>query len=374
MTVLISIPSAIIGGVITSKVMATENVKLEEKKKINTEDIRKLSYALEKAKMTDPDIKHYVPVRAVTEINVRRHIQGSTILVHGPRGVGKTTVMTATLHGIEGVVRIQPNPLEVENLYNSILSRVGFKAQDKACDTLVISALEEIQNRGGTKPTFVVEVNEKCNEKQLMAILIELKKLVADSNLSSGFVVLSSSRAALLLPVTLHELRVYPVSVSDPPPRTIMDYLEKHLSELFPDSKQEEREDWISNYSQQIGTRFLDAVNLSSRLKLAKMKKKGNIKDVVEEFVTERKETYCSSALEFVAMVDKEKRKEVLTGIINKDLPLYKLVEATGSKDEESLIKTLTNLHPHPVYIDLRRSLVGVGNFVSSEEFKKFIK
>ena len=53
-----------------------------------------------------------------------------------------------------------------------------------------------------------------------------------------------------------------------------MDYLDKQLSELFPDSKREEREDWISNYSQQIGTRFLDAVNLLPRLKVAKMKKK----------------------------------------------------------------------------------------------------
>ncbi|MEE8289388.1 MAG: hypothetical protein V3R25_08235, partial [Nitrosomonadaceae bacterium] len=65
---------------------------------------------------------------------------------------------------------------------------------------------------------------------------------------------------------------------------------------------------------------------------------------------------------------------EVLTGIINNDLPLNKLVEATGIKDKESLIKTLANLHPHPVYIDVSTSLVGAGNFVASSEFKKIIK
>ena len=120
-----------------------ENVKLEEKKKSNTEDIRKLSYAFEKTKVRKREIKHYVPVAAVNEISIQRHMQGSTVLVHGP---GKTTVMQVALHGVEGIVHIQPSPLEVENLYNSILSTVGFKAQDKACDTLVISALNEMED------------------------------------------------------------------------------------------------------------------------------------------------------------------------------------------------------------------------------------
>ena len=60
-------------------------------------------------------------------------------------------------------------------------------------------------------------------------------------------------------------------------------------------------------------------------------------------------------------------------GIINNDLPLNKLVEATGTKDKESLIKTLANLHPHPVYIDVSTSRVGAGNFVASSEFKDII-
>ena len=34
------------------------------------------------------------------------------------------------------------------------------------------------------KPTFVVEINEKCCQQELMEILIELKKMVADSNLT----------------------------------------------------------------------------------------------------------------------------------------------------------------------------------------------
>lgn len=94
-----------------------------------------------------------------------------------------------------------------------------------------------------------------------------------DSDVSFGFVV-SSSRAALLLPVTLHELRLEPVGVYDSPPRMIMAYLEKGLLEIFPRSSREEGDDWITNYTQQIGTRFLDSVNLLRTLEHAKIHKK----------------------------------------------------------------------------------------------------
>ena len=361
--------------------MGMENVKLEERKRSMKEDIDQLSDALQKATMEEYD---NVPVASGDQLYISMQAssvlkKNLTLLLHGPRGVGKTTLMQHSLNCVKGVVHIQPSPLTVENFYKSIFARVKFKTQSELHAALLIHALQKIKaDEKGIKPTFVVDVNEKCSEKELMAILIQLKILVADLNLANGAVILSTSRAALLLPVTLHELRVDPVNISDPPRRTIVNFLEKHLVELFPDSKPEEREGWIASYSPEIGTRFLDAANLI--IKLDKAKSKGSlttpktVSDSLQEFVSQRKKTYRSSALKFVTMVDKEKKEEVLTGIINNDLPLDKLVEATGMKDEESLIKTLANLHPHPVYIDVSTSLVGAGNFVASSEFKKIIK
>ena len=91
MPILISLPSVIVGAVIASKLTAKENVELEQKKKSNTQDIQDLSYALEKAKMKKCAIEHYVTVESANKIDRLRHVPGSTILVHGPRGVGKTT-------------------------------------------------------------------------------------------------------------------------------------------------------------------------------------------------------------------------------------------------------------------------------------------
>ena len=383
-TALLAVTVGVIGAVIGSTAMGMENVKRKERKRSMKEDVDQLSDALQKATMEEYDKESYVPVASRDKLYIAMQAlsdlnKNLTLLVHGPRGVGKTTLMQHSLNCVKGVVHIQPNPLTVKNFYESIFEYVDFKTQSKSHAALVIHALKKIKaDEKGIKPTFVVDVNEKCSEKELMAILIELKKLVADLNLANGAVILSTSRAALLLPVTLHELRVRPVNISDPPRRTIVNFLEKHLVKLFPDSKPEEREGWIASYSPEIGTRFLDAANLISELRIAKSKGSlttpKTVSDSVQEFVSQRKKTYRSSALKFVTMVDKRKRKEVLTGIINNDLPLDKLVEATGIKDEESLIKTLANLHPHPVYIDVSTSLVGAGNFVASSEFKKIIK
>ena len=382
-TALLAVTVGVIGAVIGSTAMGMENVKLEERKRSMKEDVDQLSDALQKATMEEYDKESYVPVASGDELYIAMQalsdLNNLTLLVHGPRGVGKTTLTQHSLNCVKGVVHIQPNPLTVKNFYESIFEYVDFKTQSESHAALVIHALKKIKaDEKGIKPTFVVDINEKCSEKELMAILIELKKLVADLNLANGAVILSTSRAALLLPVTLHELRVRPVNISDPPRRTIVNFLEKQLVKLFPDSKPEEREGWIASYSPEIGTRFLDAANLISELRIAKSKGSlttpKTVSDSVQEFVSQRKKTYRSSALKFVTMVDKRKRKEVLTGIINNDLPLDKLVEATGIKDEESLIKTLANLHPHPVYIDVSTSLVGAGNFVASSEFKKIIK
>lgn len=385
-TALLAVTVGVIGAVIGSTAMSMENVKLEERNRSMKRDVDQLSDALQKATMEEYDKESYVPVagdklyiamQKLSDLN-----KNLTLLVHGPRGVGKTTLVQHSLNCVKGVVHIQPNPLTVKNFYKSICEYVDFKTQSESHAALVIQALKKIKaDEKGIKPTFVVDVNEKCSEKELMAILVELKKLVADLNLANGVVILSTSRAALLLPVTLHELRVNPVNITDPPRGTIVNFLEKHLVKLFPDSKPEEREGWIASYSPEIGTRFLDASNLISKLLMATSEESltTTVSDFVQEFVSQRKKTYLLSTLDFINLIcenvtDPETRKNLFMGIINGDLPVRELITATGSENVRALIQTLAEFHPHPVYIDVDTSLVGAGSVVASGEFKKIIK
>lgn len=62
------------------------------------------------------------------------------------------------------------------------------------------------------------------------------------------FVIISTSRASLPIPVALAEHRVDTVLLSDPTEEVIISYLEKSLSILFSDSEEEERNVFIHDY------------------------------------------------------------------------------------------------------------------------------
>ncbi|MEE8288468.1 MAG: hypothetical protein V3R25_03540 [Nitrosomonadaceae bacterium] len=193
----VGVIGTVIGAVIGSTAMGMENVKLEERKRSMEEDVDQLSDALQKATMEEYNKETYVPVASGDELYIAMQAisdsNNLTLLVHGPRGVGKTTLTQHSLNCVKGVVHIQPNPLTVKNFYESIFEYVNFKTQSESHAALVIQALKKIKaDEKGIKPTFVVDINEKCSEKELMAVLIELKILVADLNLANGVVILST--------------------------------------------------------------------------------------------------------------------------------------------------------------------------------------
>ena len=87
--------------------------------------------------------------------------------MRGPRRVGKTTVMQKALE------YLQLDPCNVDNFYSSVLDNVRFKYEGINKVSLVKNSLEEIQRKGGKKPTFAVEINEKCDAHQLMLCLLK---------------------------------------------------------------------------------------------------------------------------------------------------------------------------------------------------------
>ena len=96
-------------------------------------------------------------------------------MICGPKGVGKTTVMLKVLHGEPGVMHISYDPCTVDNFYTSLLSGVCYKYEQVDKASLVIKALRQIKDKGGRKPTFLVDLNEKCDTEQPMHLLVVMK-------------------------------------------------------------------------------------------------------------------------------------------------------------------------------------------------------
>ena len=236
-------------------------------------------------------------------------------MVCGPRGVGKTTLVKWLLRGERGMIHIPLEPCSVDQFYLSILQllQCNFEGMDKK--NLVERSLLHIHTRGGRKPTFVVEVNEKCDASQMMQLLVEMKTLGSDLKLANFLVVVSTSRAALLIPVTPSELRVLTFHVDDPSEEIIHGYLDNKLSVSFPSSTKEERDEFISYYVKAVGTRFLDASTLTMTLDFSKAGGKKTFEEAKQdgyEYARRRRDEYSeaySKFMEMLANVDKKKKK-----------------------------------------------------------------
>ena len=349
-------------------------MKLEKEKKLYVEESRELSDALENSTIPFVGGSSYISVPAIKQIRsclTRLHPTHyvPSILVCGPRGVGKSTVMNMALEGVKGIIYVKLNTVTIDQFYASILRCVDFKCDSINKEDLVHKALLEIKKRGGKKPTLFVEVDEKCEAEALKSLLLDLKTLVSESRLANCFVVTSTSRASLLIPVTLNELRAQVIVIQDPSTDVIENYLNTRLSSIVYD--EDSRQEMIKFFIKELGARFLDASNAIFQARLADP---GMSSELFYASVRNRKREYQSSCLHFVEMLQAlgPSKKQMFEGIVNGTLILDELANALKLTEEE-LINKLSKLHPHPVYIHPESKLVNAGNFIAQNEFKKYI-
>lgn len=160
---------------------------------------------------------------------------------------------------------------------------MGFRHSDIPSKELIRQALDAIHDRRGNKPTFIIEVNEKCDEKQLTQLLLQLKEWGSDRNLARFIVILSTSQAALLVPIGLHELRADCVSIDDPSEDVIKCYLEQCLDQLNEVSGKKKHQ-IITQCIEVLGTRFLDAYYLKVKYDKAACKTPEEVQQVCSEY------------------------------------------------------------------------------------------
>ena len=184
------------------------------------------------------EVEHYVSTPTVEKLELKP-LPYYQMLVCGPRRVGKSTAVYKAMEGKSAVIHIALHSCSVETFFSAALKSLRFKHHEIPDETLLIQALENIKRRGGNKPTVMVEVNEKCNEKELTSLLLRFKDWGSDRNLARFIVVLSTSRAALLFSIPLNEVRVIVQSVEDPPEDTIKSYFEQCFAKCKNSTKQE---------------------------------------------------------------------------------------------------------------------------------------
>ena len=155
---------------------------------------------------------------------------------------------------------------------------------------------------------------------------------MCEDRLVNCFIVASTSRASLLLSVTLSELRVAALLINDPPEDVIKTYLEKEFSPIIKDPSQ--REKLINFYVKEIGTRFLDATLLSMYVCSEWNNKPEQAREemflyYVNFLKKQKKGTFYELMKRLdAAGVKKEEKKKLLEGVLSGTLELSKLVEA----------------------------------------------
>ena len=295
-----------------------------------------------------------------------------TIMICGPRGVGKSTLVSSSLAGIAGVVHIcVEGKCAMDDFETNILEVVKFKSSDLPKKNLIHQALCDITNRGRNPPIIVVEVNSQCDDRSLCELLLRMKEWGADENLAKFVIILSLTRAALTIPIGLSELRVNSISIKDPSKDIIAGLLHRFLTKY--DVTKEEKDQFVHDYISKIGTRFLNAQTLISRC-LEQCTTFSEVRAVSDEYSADLVGD-CERALFCFLELEENlcNNKEVLEKLVAENVEFTQLCKALKMTHEKALDE-LAKLHPHPIYVDPKTKQVSMGNYIAKKALQKFVQ
>ena len=287
-----------------------------------------------------------------------------TIVVTGPRGSGKSTLVKYCLAGKGGVVRIVLNTqssFSEEKFAENVMDTIGVSYAQSGTNVkaLLSLSLRRLRKSQEELPIFVIEADERCTPGQLRSLLILMKHYGADEGLIRPIVVLSSSTSAFGLNIGLMELRSRCFHVDDLTDEQCLEYLESRLSSMIEGDEQE-----ISNFVKDvvphlgIGNRLIHLLVGMSKLKLDMVQHKlDKVQEHIESYVEERVRIYTSSVISFFEEVkgtchSKKAVKRAFKLLLEKgNMPFYTFREVCGV-EEERFIEIISNIHPNPFYVN----------------------
>ena len=333
-----------------------------------------LSDALTNARLAEGN-ECYIPMLDLESLivnNVCIKDPSQTVMVCGPRGVGKSTAVYEALKNRTGVLHLNLTKVTLEEFENAILEAINFKSCDLPNVSVIHKALLDIRSKGQPPPIFIVEVNNQSKSLQLLDLLVRMKEWCSDHPPLAQFViVLSLSQAALTIPVGLEELRVAVISIKDPPKNVIEKRFDAYLKTLKDyNSTEKERKSILDNHVSVLGTRFLYLMRLIAACKGEKCETVKQVQAVSERF-TDAMRTKCEKVVQIFldsnkALNDKKLLKDLVAGKAD----LYQVCLVVG-KSRETFLNELADLHPHPIFVDPTTDLVLPGNDVAMRKFQE---
>ena len=184
-----------------------------------------------------------------------------TKVVCGPRGCGKSTIVSEIFDKVPSVVRVLFDGTSQDDLANAIFTSLSVVCPAHSAPANFLECvLEKFKSQGYRLPTLIIEVDKRFGPERLENLLLTCKRLGSDLNLAIPIVILSSSRAAFGMHINAFELRAEYIEVNDLSVEESQIFLHKALENL--EGTLDMKEQAIDNVIASVGTRLVHLIKL----------------------------------------------------------------------------------------------------------------
>ena len=306
-----------------------------------------------------------------------------TIVVYGPRGSGKSTVveMAVNMEHEENkrrpvlVVELDSAEADFETVARKIITAAIEQSRPRLKSTTVSipqGALASSILKGALKrinpdqlPIIVLELDVKFKSSQLQELLVNLKAFGSEYRLARFIVVLSSAITAFGLTVSIGDLRGQLVPINDISDAQARDFLQEKLKSLSPAE--------IGYICESIGNRIL---HLQQLLTLIKEQEEADFKTIVDLYVKQKQTEHTGALNMFLEEFKSSPPPQLFERMLRKSSnPVYldEFSKGFGVTIRKMVCK-LSGYSPHPFYVDPITRVVTIGSHFMRKAIREKFK